>query len=899
MAKSPDFQRSAEQLKEVAIFLKQADKLVREGSFAAALDEIAKARARDPRNLYALAYEERVRSLMTAQKVENKAEHSPDHTAQQPQPMPSALEHISNLAIVEAQRSAAVAAKQEQEVEHRKKEEDDRRKNDELRRQAIESKISAFLQRAADYETKGDFNRALDEIARAYLLDPANERIHGLEDRVRRDQEDARAREETERIRRKEDEERKRHEALKAQVARLQQEKEEKRKKEEEARRYAQQQKIKQYLKQAQEMYTLGRMDEALSELAFVVVVDPLNEEVLELERKIREAQEREQQAQVDLYRKREDEQRKKREAIVTAIQKHIENADRLAAQQKFSEALRVVTRAYVLDPINESLQACEKRIVASQEENLRALEVKRAEEEEAVRKHQEKELRLMEQAERDRALLGENAETEAKRRTDKERIFQYLTKARAYLSENRYEDALGEVALAFVVNPFDEDVKHMEQDILALQEQKKAEEATAAEQTVRETPVNDTPQRIAEYLAEASRFAQEHEYGKALDEVTKAFILDPLDESIQNYELELQTEAHEHQSIVQKEQEEETRAAAIKSHAKRAKDFLQQGAFDEALAEVSEGFTYDPANEELRLLEEQIQSLFQQMQEKQTEEERDNQVHDLIENANSFLSRQEYDNALMEITKALVVDPTREELRTLEEKIETAQKESERKIQTEENEKIIKKHIFRAKEAVIHHGFAEAFNEIEKGLSIDPAHKDLLDLKEQMKQQEIDWNATKAQKEKDQSLREHIKQARQFFKEGNLAEALIEVTVGQSIDPRNEDLKNLEEAILATESNQDGERADEDSDEQAQAGGSDEQGKLVRIHLRAADELQKQNKFSDALDEVAKAYVIDPLNKEIKKIEIRIRQNEIRHAQQTGQTLKLIYPNDKAANGE
>jgi len=35
--------------------------------------------------------------------------------------MPAALEHISNLAIVEAQRSAAVAAKQEQEVVIRKK----------------------------------------------------------------------------------------------------------------------------------------------------------------------------------------------------------------------------------------------------------------------------------------------------------------------------------------------------------------------------------------------------------------------------------------------------------------------------------------------------------------------------------------------------------------------------------------------------------------------------------------------------------------------------------------------------------------------------------------------------------------------------------------------------------
>ncbi len=113
MAKSAENPRSAEQLKEVAIFLKQADKLVREGSFASALEEIAKARARDPRNLYALAYEERVRSLLSSQK-----EKKPEAAAQPsvPQAMPAALEHISNLAIVEAQRSADVAAKQEQEA---------------------------------------------------------------------------------------------------------------------------------------------------------------------------------------------------------------------------------------------------------------------------------------------------------------------------------------------------------------------------------------------------------------------------------------------------------------------------------------------------------------------------------------------------------------------------------------------------------------------------------------------------------------------------------------------------------------------------------------------------------------------------------------------------------------
>jgi hypothetical protein len=51
MAKASDSPRSAEQLKEVAIFLKQADRLVREGDYTTALEEIAKARGRDPSHL--------------------------------------------------------------------------------------------------------------------------------------------------------------------------------------------------------------------------------------------------------------------------------------------------------------------------------------------------------------------------------------------------------------------------------------------------------------------------------------------------------------------------------------------------------------------------------------------------------------------------------------------------------------------------------------------------------------------------------------------------------------------------------------------------------------------------------------------------------------------------------
>ncbi len=897
MAKGQEIPRSAEQLKEVATYLKLADKLVREGNYAAALEEIAKARAKDPRNLYALAYEERVRSLVTQQKAEKKPDEAGKGGA--PQPLPAALEHISNLAIVEAQRSAAVAAKQEQELMLRKKEEEERRRQEEMRRKAIEAKIAAFLQRATEYEEKGEFNRALDEITRAYLLEPANEKIQELEKRILRKQEEARAREEAERLRRQQEEERKRQEAIKAQLARLQQEKEEKRRKEEEARKAAQQQKIRQYLQHAQELYSKGYYDEALSELAFVVVVDPLNEEVLTLERKIREAQEAEQQRQLELYRKREEEQRKKREAILAAIQKHIENAEKLAAQGKYSDALRVITRAYVLDPINEALQNCEKQILAAQEEAARKAEEQRRLEEEAIRRQQEEELRRLEQLERERALLGESAESEAKRRADKERIFQYLTKARRYLNEGRFEDALGEVALAFIINPFDEDVKHMEQDILAAQERKKAEEAEL-QKTVEEVvaPVDDTAEKIAAYLEEASRLASEREYSKALDEIAKAFLLDPLNETIQKFEAQIHKEFHDYQEELRKKQEEEARETAIKGHIQRAKDFLEHEAFDEALAEIAGGYAYDANNKELAALEKQIQKAYAEWQERQAEEEKKKQIHEMILSAKKYLAKHDFENALMEVTRAMVLDPENAELKALENEIETAQEEDEARRRQEENQKAIKKLLFTAKESLIHHDFDAALSDVESALNIDPNNTEVLNLKNTIVQQKEEWQRKKDESEKQEKIKNHLRQARKLFKEKVYDEALIEIAMGLTIEPDNEELKALEEQILAAQAQDETTKDEIESLAIESPLPDDEKSQLIYVHLRAADEFQKQKEFGKALDEITKAYLIDPLNKEIKKAETRIRQNQIRYAQQTGQTLKLIYPNDQQAAG-
>ena len=124
-----------------------------------------------------------------------------------------------------------------------------------------------------------------------------------------------------------------------------------------------------------------------------------------------------------------------------------------------------------------------------------------------------------------------------------------------------------------------------------------------------------------------------------------------------------------------------------------------------------------------------------------------------------------------------------------------------------------------------------------------------------------------------------------------------MEVAMGMTIDPDNADLKALEEDIVKAQADAEIEAAELEGAAESNLK-DEERDQLIWIHLRAADELQKQKEFAQALDELAKAYVIDPLNKELKKAEIRIRQNEIRHAQQTGQTLKLIYPNEKAIGG-
>ncbi|NUN68502.1 MAG: hypothetical protein HUU02_02205 [Bacteroidetes bacterium] len=839
---------ASERMKEVALLLKQADKLVKEGDLAAALQLIAKARSYDSRHLYALAYEERVRTLLTAKQAEEAKKGSAPAAPAAASAAPAApaepnaeqkiaptLQHLSNLAIIEAQHSAAVAAQQEQAVELHRKEEEAKNRNDELRRTAIEGKIAAFLTRANGYFQRKEYGRALDEIARAYLLDPVNDRIHALEDTIRKAQEDARRDEETERQRRMEEDRLKRQELLKSQSQLYQKEKEEKVRREEQERKRAQEEKVRQYLQHVTELYQANKLDEALSELAFVIVIDPLNEEVLRLEQRILEMQEKQQQQQLEQYQRQLEERQRKRETIVATIRKHIANAEQLARQQKFTDALRTITRATVLDPVNDELQECERRILAMQEEHFRREEESKRELQDQIRRQQEEEIRRMVHTDRERVLEGESEEVLAQRKADKEKILQYLERASRFLNERQFEVALGEVALAFIIDPFDEDVKGMEQRILAERESYQAAHQERLQQSRQEEERtrNETDARIAMHLAEAERLRGMKQFSKAFNEVAKAFILNPLDLTIQSFEQQLQAEFD---AFLAEEHERRTRdesSKVIERHLQHAAEFLERDLFEQALSEVESGLHLDGTHTELTAMRERIREASERWTMQQRVESRNLEIQKLLVVAREYLTVEKFDEAMIAVRKALDFDPTRVESLSLMEDIEAVMAQSRDQHRADARE---------------------------------------------------------------QKVARYLAQAQSYLMANLPDKALVEILSGLVLDPANDELLKLEQRITALHD------AKLSSQQAAPGAGAqpriskEEQDRLIRIHIRVATEFRAQREFAKALDEIAHGLTVDLQNTELLTLDAEIRAEQAEHDLKAAQGLKLIYSSGQAA---
>jgi hypothetical protein len=651
MAESQDHRilSPAERLKEVALLLKQADQLVKEDNLAAALELIAQARSHDSHHLYAIAYEEHVRTML---EVKQKKEKEPrqdsalsgDSSPSQHLPSPE-LQHFSNLAIIEAQHKAAIAEQQEHARVHLTGEGKEL-KQDEERHRALEAKISAVLTRAAEFLDQKEYDRAFDELARAKVLDPENESARALEKQIQHSFEESANSSDAKR--------REKEELLQNLRALKQKEIEEKFRRQEEERRQVRSEEVRRRLKQINELIHSKAFDDALNELSSLIIIDPLNEEVVALQQTILAEQDRRRQQQLEQFRAEREEQEKERTALLSIIKRNIQEAERLMQEHQFKEALTIVARTTVLDPLNEELQHCEERILAMQEEQ-RMLQQKHS----AVAPAQSVHL----------AAVKEQVETHVKR-------------ARQFLAHGQIDSALEEMTQAFSIDPFNEEIRRLEEEVLAAQENQM--HGQHAEPSVEPDAL---AQQIAAHLAKAEQFRKVQRHHEAFNEVARAFVLDPLDRSVQEYEQTLQKEFDAYHTDQQEKNESAAEDVRLQMHITLAAEFLKRSLFDHALAEIISGLAIDEKNDMLLDLERQVLSLreVERLQPSgsdvvtaQTDARSPETLQQLISShlntASAFRQQQDYINALAEVARGLLLDPNNAELLSLDNDIREEQ---------------------------------------------------------------------------------------------------------------------------------------------------------------------------------------------------------------------------------
>ena len=443
------------------MLLKLVDRLVKEGNFAEALRILARASDEDPKNPYVRAYEARIRVLMDQPPPKESSESGRAHGIA-PSPSPH------------ADTPSALSADQ--------------------RRVAILSKVAAIISKSNEYLGTGDFQRALEEVGRARMLDGDNPDIIGLEQRIREARQDAERFAETERERMTREQE----EAHRTEMEHLRREEELRRSQEEQARRAAHEQRLNESLSRCRTLLSSGRLKEAQNELAFALVLDPGNHAARQLEQEIARAQELAARAEAQRKKEEEEERARAAEELRAGIQAAIDQAQAAASQGAFGEALDIVTRAYVLDPTSPVLQAAEAEITAARDEAI----TRERQEQLAKRREQEQaqmeSLRRKAEEERQELLRQREVEAENRRKTTQEEIEKHLERARVFVSRSQFEAALAEVALAFVIDPFSEPTRTLEQEILRAQE---SEPVAPAAQPLPAGAPAEIPERIAAHL--------------------------------------------------------------------------------------------------------------------------------------------------------------------------------------------------------------------------------------------------------------------------------------------------------------------------------------------------------------------------------------------------------------
>lgn len=282
-----------------------------------------------------------------------------------------------------------------------------------------------------------------------------------------------------------------------------------------------------------------------------------------------------------------------------------------------------------------------------------------------------------------------------------------------------------------------------------------------------------------------------------------------------------------------------------------------------------------------------------------------------LLDHANTAMARGDFPEALEYIGKARQLDPDDQDICALEDQIRYAcegasPNQAEAIVDFDVVLSTLEAYSSEAMELAGSGDYEEALHLVAKGFMLDPSNEQLHEAERyiiaarrlnESQQQTVDYAVDHYQRlvarermDREQ-LAQHVNRAKVFFSAGELEDALTEIALGYTLDESNGDLHEIEGSIWKLKN---AKTADTESTA-CQA----DVARLIRLHILTAEEFAKNGDFKQALDGLAKAYVIDPANMEIKRAEVRIRQAELRHHQAAGSPLKLVYQYDRVVNGE
>lgn len=242
------------------------------------------------------------------------------------------------------------------------------------------------------------------------------------------------------------------------------------------------------------------------------------------------------------------------------------------------------------------------------------------------------------------------------------------LSKARGYLSQGKFDESLSQVAQAFKINPFDEEITKLQREIIEAKQKGKYTSKLVQELTVDSELQRDEDRHsdVEQFIISAKRLQQQKMYKEALDEIAQGYRHDPLNEELFALEGEIQQEflKYEEQQRIEKESSE--RNMAVKKSLATARECISRESYGEALAWIDYALSFDMQRYETLQLKDEVERAQRQIDERKSNEDKELVIQVHLSRAMEYIAEKRISEATLEVDLALRLNPSHHGAMTL-----------------------------------------------------------------------------------------------------------------------------------------------------------------------------------------------------------------------------------------